>query len=314
MPGYAKFMKDLVTKKKAVRYEPVDNLQHCGAILIRSLVQKKADPGAFTILCIIGSLDFAKALCDLGASINLMPFVGYKKLGLKDPTPTSMLLVMADRSVKRPVDCEVDFKVPVILGRPFLATGSVLINLRANELLFRLNDEVVWFDVCQSMKQDKEISVFFIVDVYYENEQEVPTEKKFVIEPLAVVLMNFNSKGIEEYEETVCALTGMGSYSYAPKKLDLDLKNHPTPPAKSSIEEPPVLELKEFPGYLRYVFLGSGNTLPMIITANLGKQQVETLISALQRYQKAIGSTIAVIIGIPSSICTYKFSLRMTVP
>ena len=85
-----------------------------------------------------------------------------------------MRLVMADRSVKRPVgilydvlvkvstfifpayfvilDCEVDFEVPIILGRPFLAIGSVLIDLRANELFFRMNDEVVRFDVCKSMK------------------------------------------------------------------------------------------------------------------------------------------------------------------
>ena len=41
------------------------------------------------------------------------------------------------------LDCEVDFEVPIILGRPFHATESVLIDLRANELLFRLNDKVV---------------------------------------------------------------------------------------------------------------------------------------------------------------------------
>ncbi|XP_016549081.1 uncharacterized protein LOC107848862 [Capsicum annuum] len=182
MLGYSMFMKDLVTKKRAMIYEPVDYLYHCGAISTRSLVQKKADPGAFTITCTIGSLDFSKALCDLEVSIDLMPLAVYKKLGLGDPTPTNMQLVMADRSVKRLVsilynmlvkvanfifptdfvimDCEVDFEVPVILGRLFLATGSVLIDLRANEILFRLNDELVRFDVCQSMKQHKEMSVF----------------------------------------------------------------------------------------------------------------------------------------------------------
>ena len=66
MPGYAKFMKDLVTKKRSVTFEDDDRLQHCSAIATRSLVQKKEDPGAFTIPCIVGSLHFAKALCDLG--------------------------------------------------------------------------------------------------------------------------------------------------------------------------------------------------------------------------------------------------------
>ena len=228
-------MKDLLTKKRAVSYELADNFHHCSAIATRSLVQKRADPGAFTIPCTVGSLDFAKALCDLGDSINLMPLAIYRQLGFGDPTPTNMRLVMADRSVKRPVgilydvlvkvstfifpadfvilDCEVDFEVPIILGRPFLTTECILIDLQANDLLFRLNDKMVQFDVCQSMKQYKEISVFSIVDVYYEDELEIPIEEQLAVEPLNVVLMNFHCEDITNYEETVSSLTGMGSYS-----------------------------------------------------------------------------------------------------
>ena len=101
MPGYAKFMKDLVMKKRAVNYESKDNLHHCSAISTRSLVQKKANLGAFTIPCTIESLNFAKALCDLGVSINLMPLAMYKNLGLGDSTLKNMLLVMVNRCVKR---------------------------------------------------------------------------------------------------------------------------------------------------------------------------------------------------------------------
>ena len=72
-------------------------MQHSSAIATRFLVQKKEDPGAFTIPCTVGSLHFAKALYDLGASINLMPLLIYKKLGLGDPKPTVMQLLMADR-------------------------------------------------------------------------------------------------------------------------------------------------------------------------------------------------------------------------
>ena len=90
-----------------------------------------------------------------------------------------------------------------------------------------------------------------------------------------------------KYKETVCALTGMGSYSYAPKKLDLDLRNHPSPLAKPSIKEPPTLELKELPGHLRYVFLGSGNTLPVIITADLVKYRWKPL-SLFLRYIRGL--------------------------
>ncbi|XP_047252281.1 uncharacterized protein LOC124887134 [Capsicum annuum] len=102
MPGYARFMKDLVMKKQTVSFESANNLHHCGAISTKSLVQKKADPRAFTISCTIGPLDFTKALCDLAASIKLMPLAVYNKLGSGDPTPTNMRLVMADRSMRWP--------------------------------------------------------------------------------------------------------------------------------------------------------------------------------------------------------------------
>ena len=73
IPGYALFMKDLVTKKRSVTFEDDDRMQHCSVIATRSLVQKKEDPGTFTFACTIRSLHFPKALCDLGSSINLMP-------------------------------------------------------------------------------------------------------------------------------------------------------------------------------------------------------------------------------------------------
>lgn len=85
--------------------------------------------------------------------------------------------------------------------------------------------------------------------------------ERFGVEKLAEVLMNFNREGIEEYDENVYSLMGMGSYSYTPKKLDLDFNNHPTPPTKQSIEKIPLLELKQFPSHMRYVFLGDRCTL-----------------------------------------------------
>ena len=79
----------------------------------RSLVQKKEDLGAITIPCTIGLLHFSKAVCDLGASINLMPLSIYKKLGLGDPKPTMMQLPMAHQTVKRPIGILHDVLVEV---------------------------------------------------------------------------------------------------------------------------------------------------------------------------------------------------------
>ena len=69
MLGYAKLMKDMVTKKGSVIFEDDNRMQHCSAIATRSLVQKKEDSVAFTIPCTIGLLHFEKPLCDLGESI-----------------------------------------------------------------------------------------------------------------------------------------------------------------------------------------------------------------------------------------------------
>ena len=87
IPGYAKFTKDLVTKKRSVTFEDDDRMQHCSAIATRSLVQKNEGPGAYIIPCTDGSLHFAKQLCDLGASINLMPLYIYRSWvwGIQNP-------------------------------------------------------------------------------------------------------------------------------------------------------------------------------------------------------------------------------------
>ncbi|XP_070018172.1 uncharacterized protein [Nicotiana sylvestris] len=120
------------------------------------MAPKLEDPDAFTIPCTIGSADFSKALCELGASIKLMPYSVFKTLGIGQPRPTSMRLQMADRSIKRPLgiiddvlvrvdkfilpadfvilDCEVDCEVPIILGRPFLATEKALVDVEAGSL------------------------------------------------------------------------------------------------------------------------------------------------------------------------------------
>ncbi|XP_070057514.1 uncharacterized protein [Nicotiana tomentosiformis] len=123
------------------------------------MAPKLEDPGAFTIPCTIGSAEVAKALYDLGASINLMPYSVFKTLGIGQPRPTSIRLQMADRTMKRPLrviedvlvrvdksilptdfvilDCEVDYEVPIILGRPFLTTGKALVDVEAGELTFQ---------------------------------------------------------------------------------------------------------------------------------------------------------------------------------
>ncbi|XP_070002616.1 uncharacterized protein [Nicotiana sylvestris] len=103
MPGYAKFMKDLVTKKRYMDCETI-KMTHQVIAIVHSMAPKLEDPGAFTIPCTIGIADFARALCDLGVSINLMPYSVFKTLGVGQPRATSIILQMVDRTMKRPLD------------------------------------------------------------------------------------------------------------------------------------------------------------------------------------------------------------------
>ncbi|XP_070020623.1 uncharacterized protein [Nicotiana sylvestris] len=136
------------------------------------MAPKLEDPRAFTIPYAIGSAEFAKALCDLEASINLMPYSVFKTLGIEQPRPTSMRLQIADHTMKRPLgviddvlvcvdkfilptdfvilNCEVDYEMPVILRRPFLATGKTLVDVEFGELTFRVGDEKV-VSMCVSL-------------------------------------------------------------------------------------------------------------------------------------------------------------------
>ncbi|XP_015384897.1 uncharacterized protein LOC107176625 [Citrus sinensis] len=100
---YAKFMKEILSnKRKFEEHEIVMLTEDCTAILQNKLPPKLKDPRSFNIPCTIGNTYFDKVLCDLGASINLMPFSVFKKLGLGEPKATTVTLQLADRSIKYP--------------------------------------------------------------------------------------------------------------------------------------------------------------------------------------------------------------------
>ncbi|XP_014515631.1 uncharacterized protein LOC106773451 [Vigna radiata var. radiata] len=103
MSAYAKFMKELLTKKrKYIEEETIEVQGNCSAIIQKLLPPKFKDPGSFTIPCTIGKLAIGKALIDLGASINLMPLSLFKKIGELELKPTRMTLQLADRYIKYP--------------------------------------------------------------------------------------------------------------------------------------------------------------------------------------------------------------------
>ena len=124
MPKYVKFLKELLsTKEKLEDAATVALIEECSTILFNKLPPKLKDLGIFSIPCLIGSCSFM-ALCDLRASINLIPFSLFQKLGLGEPKPMNVSLQLLDHSITYPrgiiedVLVKVDkFVFPVNLSR-----------------------------------------------------------------------------------------------------------------------------------------------------------------------------------------------------
>ncbi|XP_038887172.1 uncharacterized protein LOC120077359 [Benincasa hispida] len=142
--------------------------QECSKLFKRNILEKQRDPGNFTMPCSIGGIDVGHDLCDLGASINLMPLSIFKKLGINEATPTMVTLQLVNISiiylegkiedVLVKVDNfiilnnEADRDVPMILGHQFLATDKVRIDTHKEELTMFVDDQEVKLNVFNTLK------------------------------------------------------------------------------------------------------------------------------------------------------------------
>ncbi|KAL4272977.1 hypothetical protein GQ457_13G016720 [Hibiscus cannabinus] len=296
------------------------------AMLNNRLPPKLKDLGSFTIPCAICNHYVGKALCDLGASINLMPKSVFQRLGIGKARPTTVMLQLADRSYVHPegkiedilvrvdkfifpagfivLDCEEDEHAPIILGRPFLATGRMLIDCEKGELTIRVNDQQVTINIFKSLKQHddpEECQTISAVSKFNFEVEDVDLDK-ILAEASKIKEAEFEDDEPQKVNWIVNR-PGMNFES-------LDLSSTSFNPNKPCIEQPPVLELKPFPEQLKYVYLGNDDTLPVIISSKLQHEQEKQLINMLARHKKAIGWTIADIKGISQAICSHKFLLE----
>ena len=173
MPSYVKFMKKILASKKLEEYGTITLTEECSAILQKKLPPKIQDSGSFAIPFSIGNRVSGKAMCDLGASVNLMPLSMFKRLKLGEPKSTTISLQLADMSYQHPwgiienvlvkvkfvlpadfviLDMEEDDAVPITLGRPFLATRKAQINVQEGDLKLRVQGDEITFHVFQPMK------------------------------------------------------------------------------------------------------------------------------------------------------------------
>nr|GEU76707.1 DNA-directed DNA polymerase [Tanacetum cinerariifolium] len=345
MPKFASTIKSLLANKdKLFELAKVPLNENCSAMLLKKLSEKLGDPGKFLILCDFPGMEVCHALTDLGASINLMPLSIWKKLSLPELTPTRMTLELTDRSITRPkgvvedvfvkvgkfhfptdfvvVDFEANPRVPLILGRSFLRTGRALKDVYGEEITLRVNDESITFNLNQTMRysstcDDTSVNRVNVIDIACED---------FVQDVLNFQESDFFLEEIKDFLNDDSIPTGTENSIYDPEGDILFLENllnedpFQLPPMdlkvaekskeKSSVEEPPELELKELPSHLEYAFLEDSNKLPVIIAKNLKVDEREALINVLKSHKRAIAWKISDIKGIDPRFYTHKILMK----
>ena len=239
VPSYAKFIKDLCIVKKGLNVNKTAFLiEHESFIIQCKTPLKYKDRGSPTISVNIGGTCVERALLDLRASVNLLPYLVYKQLGLGELKPTTITLSLTDRSIKIPkgivedvlvkVDkfyYPVDFVVldtepmatrsnyvPIILGRPFLATSNAIINYRNGVMQLTFGNMTL------------ELKIFHL-----SNKHEPPEEQ----EPEEVYLI-----GISEGEHYARKLQGELKESL--EKVDEELSTPPITPAAPPFPSAPL--------------------------------------------------------------------------
>ncbi|XP_010532324.1 PREDICTED: uncharacterized protein LOC104808347 [Tarenaya hassleriana] len=155
VPSYAKFLKDILSRKKTVERKIVSLTKECSAIFQH------------------------------GASVSLMPLSIFKQLDVGELKPTQMILQLADRSTKQPagiledmplkvgdyyipvdfmvLDIDVDSSMPIILGRLFLNTADIVIHVRADHLTMSIGDETIEFMLNQNDNPDESVKSICLV-------------------------------------------------------------------------------------------------------------------------------------------------------
>ncbi|XP_058008220.1 uncharacterized protein LOC131182883 [Hevea brasiliensis] len=227
MPSYTKFLKEILSKKRWLEdYETVALIKECSAILQNKLPPKLKDPGNFFIPCLISNMNIDKALCDLGASVSLMPLSICQKLDVGELKPITISLQLANRSVKYPIgilenipikiekfiilidfvvlEIEKDVQILIILGRPFLGIIGAIIDVKNGWLALKVGDEEVKFNLFRIMKCKLKLDECLRVDIIDKLVEE-EFHKRHLEDPLKACTMYGHIADNENTEIAACA-------------------------------------------------------------------------------------------------------------
>ena len=291
MPLYAKFLKEILSKKRKIVEEGIVNLTAtCSVIIQQKLPAKMKDPGSFTIPCSIGKYEFKKALCDSGASINLMPLSVVQRLNLGELTPTAITLQMDDRSMAQPegiledilvkvgkfiflvdfviMQMEEDTQVPLLLGRPFLANGAALIDVQKGELTLRVGNEAVHFNINRNLENpnvEEDSCMAIRNNSLLNDELNSDCILQYSINEIEMNFQYLESLNCEVLPSNLFNKETISSINENSQD-EVSSQKQQTHEQETSAEG---LTLKELPSHLKYEFLEPEKRKPVIISAAL---------------------------------------------
>nr|GEX04589.1 reverse transcriptase domain-containing protein [Tanacetum cinerariifolium] len=302
------------------------------ASTIRSLLTNKreilGDPGKFLIPCDFSGMDECLALADLDASINLMPLSVWSNLSLPELSPTCMTLELADRSISRSVgvvedvsvkvgkfhfsadfvvvDFDADPRVTLILKRSFLKTERALIDVYEGELTLRVSNKVVTFNLDQTLRYSanydaESINRIDVIDVAC---------KEYSQEILGFSMSGNPTPSTEPIGDIRLLEEFLNDDPSSPLLPPQELKVVEPKNEKYSIDEPPMVKLKDLPPHLEYVFLEGDDKLPVIIAKDLKDEEKTTLIKVLKSHKQALAWKLCDIKGINPEFCTHKILME----
>nr|GEW63465.1 reverse transcriptase domain-containing protein [Tanacetum cinerariifolium] len=209
------------------------------------------------------------------------------------------------------VDFEADPRVPLILGRSFLRTGRALIDVYGEEITLRVNDEAITLNLNQTTRysstyDDLSINRIDIIDVAREEyAQEILEEIDVYLKDESILPKNDHADC--DPERDICLIENLlndDPFQLSPMDLKEVIK------AKSSIEEPLEVELKDLPSHLEYAYLEENDKLLVIISKELKDDEKQALLNVLKSHKRAIAWKITDIKGIDPRFCTHKILME----
>nr|GEV86380.1 reverse transcriptase domain-containing protein [Tanacetum cinerariifolium] len=291
MPKFGSSIKSLLTNKdKLCELARTPLNEHCSAVLLKKLPKKLGDPGKFLILCDFPILAECLALADLGVSINLMPFFVWNKLSLPNFSPTCMTLELTDRSISCPVRVAEDVFVKV--GTFYFSGDFVVINFDA--------DPRVPLILGRSFLKTRRA----LIDVF-EDDPTSPEVDQSYLDSEGDILF------LKAFMNDDPSLPPPNQENYLPE-VRKELQICEAKSNKSSIDEPPEVEIKDLPPHLEYAFLEGDDKLPVIIVKYLCMEEKTTLITVLKSHKRAITWKLFNIKGIDPKFLVTKFSWKRT--